>query len=1048
MTLTSLRFGKAFRASFAALLCVLLTALTLHAATTEKKTFSVPSGTAFETLKDFTAQSGDQLLYSGDDIAAVRTNAVNGSYTAAEALSRMFAGTGLTVVQNKKDGSLSLRKESPAEAKNDSSRPAGSRTARNEDGVLKLDTFEVMDSKLLNMDIKRSVDDPQPYVIFDHAKIERSGAINIEDFLRQRLAMNLPNSSNSQAGFSGGDTSAINLRGLGANQTLILIDGRRTARTSSGFSLGQADLNGIPLAAIERIEVLPTTASAIYGGEATGGVINVILRRDYAGAELKLTYDNSFDTDSAIRRADFSAGYTTENGKTNLLLAATYSSSNDLLTRDRDFMTKGRSILLANNPAALQPGSSVPLGTTANIRSANGTILVLKNGQSLNSTFTSSPGGYPGAATDQGVALVANAGRYNLGLSPDAAAFGGGGNTLLNSPVIKSISGSARHRLNDIVQVFAEASHSENLGYQQTNQFASAVTVPISAPTNPFQQAIQVRVANSSLNGTATSKSAYDRVAAGVILKLPADWMLGSDFTWTRAAISYQLPQAVNGAFVNAVGNGTVDLLRDPATQPQDFTSYYAGPAAVVPPLRSTMKDYAVRASGPVGKFERSPRLSFLLERRDADFEQAIETLYSSTGVTGILFPDRTQTVQSAYAEMRVPVFSKVNAQLGAQRLDLQFAVRWDDYASHNATNVIYSPPAAPVLAPGARNQSQFTSVNPLIALSYEPIRGVTLRASYGKGFLPPELNQVGVPNAPTASTSPFVDPKRGNTGPVATYQLTTGGNAALQPEHSTSTSAGIILQPALVPTLRLSVDYTRIKKHDNIQTLSLQQILDNESLFASRVTRGPNLPGDQPGWAGPITAIDDTLLNVATAEVDAIDVQTDATISLHEYGTLEFFAAGSWELRYKTQLVPTVAAVNLLGIRTADSIPLRFKSNVGVTWTRGHLSFGWTARYFSSFFVADPTLASSATAILNQGNGGRIPAEIYHDVFARYAFSRSTDSQTATWLLLRDVDVQLGVRNVFNREPPFDSRTSLTYYAALGDARLASYYISVTKHF
>ncbi|MGH7957692.1 MAG: TonB-dependent receptor, partial [Opitutaceae bacterium] len=137
---------------------------------------------------------------------------------------------------------------------------------------VKLGRFEVMESKILNMDIKRSRDDAQPYAIFERQAIEQSGATMLDDFLKNNVTMNNTGILNSQlVGQNTGSTSVVNLRGLGANQTLILIDGRRAASANNqGFPV-QPDINGIPLAAIERIEVLPTTASGIYGGSATGG---------------------------------------------------------------------------------------------------------------------------------------------------------------------------------------------------------------------------------------------------------------------------------------------------------------------------------------------------------------------------------------------------------------------------------------------------------------------------------------------------------------------------------------------------------------------------------------------------------------------------------------------------------------------------------------------------------------------------------------------------------------------------------------------------------
>src|SRR3546814_2982938 len=127
--------------------------------------------------------------------------------------------------------------------------------------------------------------------MFDRTAVERAGAINLNDFLLRRLSSNTYATTASQSGNILGDKSAINLRGLGENQTLILVDGRRLSGLSAGFSPGKQNLNGILLAAVERIEVLQTKASAIYGGSAPGGDIHVVLRRRYVGGAVSVRLD-------------------------------------------------------------------------------------------------------------------------------------------------------------------------------------------------------------------------------------------------------------------------------------------------------------------------------------------------------------------------------------------------------------------------------------------------------------------------------------------------------------------------------------------------------------------------------------------------------------------------------------------------------------------------------------------------------------------------------------------------------------------------------------
>src|SRR5262249_47891111 len=132
-----------------------------------------------------------------------------------------------------------------------------------------------------NVDLPRTIDDAQPYYIFDSKTIQQSGAANIEDFLKQRLTMDTAAWSNVQSATSNfGNTSAISLRGLATNETLVLVDGRRRAAVTLSTGPVQPDINGIPLSAIDRIEVLPSSASGIYGGNAIGGVVNIILKKD------------------------------------------------------------------------------------------------------------------------------------------------------------------------------------------------------------------------------------------------------------------------------------------------------------------------------------------------------------------------------------------------------------------------------------------------------------------------------------------------------------------------------------------------------------------------------------------------------------------------------------------------------------------------------------------------------------------------------------------------------------------------------------------------
>jgi outer membrane receptor protein involved in Fe transport len=1018
------------------LLAAWLTANGLPAYAEEIHRFEVAKGEASAAIHDLGTQAGLQILVAGDRLQGRKLNAVSGQLSTEQALMSLLDGSGLT---HRYVGERSVALlETPAE-----SREAADDSSLTEfTPTLRVPEVLVVGSRMLNTDIPRTIDDPQPYVIFNREVIEQSGAVDVNDFLKNRLTMNSAGASAAQSGNSAGAISGVNLRGLGENQTLILIDGRRAAKTSTGFTPGQADLNTIPLAAIERIEVLPTTASAIYGGAATGGVVNIILRRDYQGLETSVTYDNSFDGDASKRRVDFAGGMNFLEGRTNVLLSGSYSDANHLQVKDRDFLIDGRRRQLANNPAVVASRAFPFAGATANIVSANGQPLVLDNGTPLGSTYTSASEGYAGVASDGGAALLANAGQYNLGFNAGAQFGVAEGNaSLVPASSVKAFSGTLRHEFSSKLRAFVEASVSENTSRSHAS-VAAYGTLSANSPVNPFQQPITIIGSTEQFNGMSDAKSAYERFGTGLIYRLPGDWTASLDYTYTEAEISYRGSAYVTPAFAAAMAAGTLDITRDLDAAGVDLSVYTQGLEVLGTPIKSTTKNPALRLSGPIGTmWAGSPQLSLLLEQQDLEFGAGEQVVLG--GTYAAFFPERTQNVDSAYVEMRVPLVAAKNDVPWVRELELQLAARWDRYQSRNANYVLRTIPGT--IDPPQYFENDVDDVNPLVAFRYRPNTSIALRASYGTGFIPPEINQLTAPLT-SSSTGIYIDPRRGNTGPVGSYQLSTGGNPDLQPESSISWSVGLILTPTWVDGLRLSVDYTNIKKEDNITSLTAQQLIDNESSFPGRITRGANLPADPAGWAGPITAIDRTSINSAWAQIETYDLQLDYALPRTRVGRFSVFALATWLETFDTQLVATLPALDQAGVAGSVAIPVEFKANAGITWSSDRWTLGWTSRYIDSYYVANPTAASSAVTFLSQGNGGKVKSQIYHDLFGKISFS--SDAGGVLGRVLDGLEVQAGVRNVFNKSPPYDVSNGFQYYSFLADPRLATYYITLKQSF
>lgn len=610
------------RALTSALFAGVLAVAALAAAPTQS--FDIPAGPAAATLKQFIAQSKVQVLYSADEVKEITTQPVKGELTPTAAAEQMLAGTKLAATVTK-NGAISIKQgdaspNAPRAAQTDSDRPGKSKI---EDGRLVLDKFEVFGSKSINLDIARTRDDVQPYVVFDHDTIANTGADNLQDFFRSRLPMNSGLGLNTYAqGIAQPNSNSINLRGLGNNQTLILVDGRRLPNVTLGGTLViPADVNGIPMSMIERIEILPSTASGIYGGSATGGVINIITRKDFSGAVLSLSYKNSMHTDSAQWKADLLATTSLRGGATMITVTASYGEANVFLNQDMDFAVRARQLAFANNPALFTGTSTPPTGYTSNIRNQNGTNLVLKpqyGGTVLNSPFTSVPVGYAGIASDNAAALVANAGRYNLD-RPDG--FGGlQGSTAVTPSPTHSLGVSLRQKITPWLEGYADFLRTAQRGNYVTSGVTTTTTLAATAPNNPFTTAVNVAFPGLGLGDQLKTGSYTEirstRFTGGLVAKLPGDWQAGLDYMRGQSEYFTHFANPLVGdvdgtgpgiSYTTALSTGVLDVLRDLNLRPLDYAPYLFPNNVYDAVSRGTSQSATLRASGPVWQLPAGP---------------------------------------------------------------------------------------------------------------------------------------------------------------------------------------------------------------------------------------------------------------------------------------------------------------------------------------------------------------------------------------------------------------------------------------------------------
>ncbi|WP_129779468.1 TonB-dependent receptor [Peristeroidobacter soli] len=1052
------------RAAIAAILCSSALFTAAHA---DSKLIDVPAGDLVVALESLAKQAGVEFFYQTEQLKGLRTQGARGNLSPEEAVTKLLQGTSLTLTTDKSSGALLIvapTATTPAGYQKSSFAVAGGngavrlaqadlprdadKSAAVKDSALGRDVPEVLveGSRILNMDIRRTRDDVQPYVTFDREAIERSGATDLNDFFKQRLTMNSTGTSAVQnAGAQlGGAQGEINLRGMGSNKTLVLIDGRRVSAPSFNNTVYQANINTIPLGAVERVEVLPATSAGIYGGAATGGVVNIILKRDFSGVDVRFGYDNTFDTDSSMQRADVAGGWSSANGRTNITGFASTSNANGMSTSDRDFLARARYRMLQNNPSGAYSVQTLPVGTTTNIASANGQNLVLDNGTPLNSLFTYAPAGYAGAASDGGAALVANAGSYNFAVSPTAQVAltpvsTGGERTLLQASELNSAMLTVRHAFTSSLDGYVSGMWNEQLGGSELG-VGGVFTLPANAPTNPFQQAVMVRVPSSDFVTQTSNRNLGQTLNAGLIARLPNDLAVSLDYGWSRAELKFEFPRGfITPAGTAAVTTGAVDALRDPNFYETDFLPYLAHSQYSIKPFKSTVQNGSLRFSKPAWQLP-AGRLTFagLLERREEKMDEGSYYQGNSVSEAVYVFPDRSQTITSAYLETTVPLVSASNRKPLVENWQLQLAVRRDEYEINGSTGA-YALSASPPQVDRATKRLGSTDFT--FGTMYSPVKSLALRASYGTGFMPPSVTQL-VASSPGLITAGqgYLDPRRGNEVIAATSQG--GGSTSLDPEQSRSFSAGLVFSPSALD-LRLSLDYVLAEQDDliGLPPGGVLGFIQYENLFPGRVVRAAPAPGD-PYGVGAITHVDATSINLGQVNVEAFDAALDWRTTLPK-GELAVALAGTLQTKYEVQLLDGAPLTNYVGV--SATYPLRFKGNASVTWSLDNWSVGWSSRYFDSYVTADPSLNSNATYVLTQGHNGHVPSQLYHDLVIRHSLDMSGGVGSRLGGFLNGLEVQLGVRNVFNTSPPLDAYAySAGFYSPYGDPRLASYWLSI----
>jgi iron complex outermembrane receptor protein len=853
-----------------------------------------------------------------------------------------------------------------------------------------------------------------PVQVITRQEIEQLGiqsAMGVVDRLSANSSIGGLNLQGSE-GSTGVGYAAASLRGLGSARTLVLLNGRRLANTA--FSGTSVDINSIPLSAIERVEVLTDGASAIYGTDAIGGVINFILRKDFTGVEASAYYGDSEQGGGEAQRYNVTAGWgDLSRDKFNVFATADYSKTQAIAARQRNF---SKSAFIADAPGGLfdkTSGNSIP-GIVA----------------------------LPDAAASPGFPACLPPFSFQVPGRGEQCRFDYASVIDIVPPSESwNLFGSARWQFHPDHQAFLEASWSrtESTAKVSPSPISSATIITgepvLTAPNSPVYphslaaahgvdgEPLEVFYRSLELGPrTDFNKIEQTRVVGGVqgVLwgwdytaainwsdsKAKDEWKAG----WVRGT---QLLSILNSGQINLFGFNTpeaVDLMRQ---------------ALILGPIqenKATMTDATVNASREIYRLPAGPlALALGGSYRHETFAQDSSPILATGDVPGFggsipPLPEVSRNVWAVSAELNIPI---------TKTLEGNVALRYDDYEDVGNTT------------------------NPKFSLRWQPMEQLLFRGAWGTGFRAPSLPELFLPSYLSSTGGTYDDPLR---CPVTNsprdcgtqFNSRFGGNSSLKPERSTNWTLGFVVEPTTAFTV--GADYYWVKVKDIIGAPPEGPIFNNipAAEAAGVLVRYPvgsvgcpasTTPGGIPC---PIQYAIQNNVNVSQITTSGIDINSTIRFPRTDWGQVKVDFNGTYVYKWDqddgsgagiqhlvgTYAGNTAAIVN--GAGSTGAFP-RWKHNVNFGWTLGP----WSAN-LNQLYV----------------NGYTEPSD---DTPTRRVGSYSIWGINGSYTGFKNWTLTLGVKNLWDTDPPFtrqDRAFQIGYDPYLTDPTGRFYYGSVRYAF
>jgi len=924
-------------------------------------------------------------------------------------------------------------------------------------GTTDLDRISVTGSRIRQANMETA----QPVIALQRADIEKQGFTNVADIVQNLAATGSPAISRADALSSGEEVGGqyVDLRNLGPERTLVLLDGKRMGTSTGGYT----DLASIPTSVVERIEVLTDGASAIYGSDAIAGVINIITRKNFDGLEASAYTGQYGQGDGQQETYNFVYGQTGERGS--LTFGAEYSKQDEVKAKDRRYSR------YPNGQWHPTPDANGANGWSA---ASNQGIVIDPSDEDL--WYTRNPG-----AT--GNSLVTDYHETDLGdyTNPSQEMW------LQNKLERRSVFANGNFDVTDNVRANANVLYTKRTATSQIAGYpyqSEVYETPLSADSafNPFGEDAHFIRRGSEVPRQTESEQETFRFSTGLegsfqFADRYFDWDVGYVYNQNKGVKSGigdlfipNVANAVGASFVDADGVahcGAPGAVIAGCTPWNPLLPYGAtGPGALAgnealqnylflpshDTYTNTTKVYSANLAGSIATLPAGD-LAFAAgyEHREESGEYNPDALLQS-GLSTSLAGAPTKgdyELDEFYLELNVPILADLPF---AKELSLDMAGRYSDYNTFGDT------------------------VNSKFGLKWKPIDDLLIRGTYATGFRAPTISDMYGGTGQTfdsytdpcdssfgaAARNPSVAAACGAAGVPADFrQITSGGatstgpgtqsysafesgsNPNLQPETSKTWTAGFVYSPNFVQGLDISLDWWKIRIDDVIAAESVTSILNNCYVLGIDAACARFDRGTEGRTTNQVVDVTRTLVNGGYQETAGYDLGVKYRLPELSFGNFMI----DWKTTYVDYLEYKAdnEAETPVEQFTGWAGNFRVRSNLNVDWSFGDFGVNWGVRYYSG--MKEPCsydLEGGRECNLPDFNSSytlaqpsrKVGSNTFHDLQVRY---------NAPW----DATIALGANNVFDHEGPVmysQPNSSFSYYGGFDIGRF--YYLKYTQRF